>query len=250
MKDLYSTLIKELHRFAKEKGFNQAVLELNYSPQSWLALNIAVRAFGPKQVTCLLLPENGQTTEQEIKSCKEFALSLGCNLHFQPISNFLVDFNFVPWGQNEESKEGLKRRLRQTLLKHYSETKNALFIDQNSKSQLLLNTTESLAHLELLGDLYITQIIELASKMNLEKELIQSNLKRWPQIDSILQELQNGQDPETLIQKGANPMLVHKINRLLTESNPQSNPTILKLNAFSESMQKARHAEAESIAVD
>ena len=84
MQAAYSTLIKELHRFAKNLQFQRAVIGVSGGLDSAVALCIAVRAFGPKNVTGLVLPEIGLTPEDDINHAKMLLTHFGCPLNYQP----------------------------------------------------------------------------------------------------------------------------------------------------------------------
>ena len=118
MQIIYSTLIRELHQYAKNHQFQRAVIGVSGGLDSAVALCIAVRAFGPKNVTALILPEVGLTSNEDIDHAKLLAEHLGANSHYQPINNFLVDYSFVTWDKTELSNENLKVRVRSTLLHH------------------------------------------------------------------------------------------------------------------------------------
>ena len=156
MQDIYSTLIKELHKFAKNKQYQRAVIGLSGGLDSTVALCIAVRAFGGKNVTALILPEIGLTSNDDIEHAKALADHFGCQNHYQPINNFLVDYSFVTWDKTESANQNLKARSRSSLLHHYAEAHNALFIGMANKSDLLLGygtlEGEFAGHLHIFGD--------------------------------------------------------------------------------------------------
>ena len=266
MNALYATLIKQLHEYAKNMQVQRAAIALSGGLSSAVALCIAVRAFGPKNVTALILPEMGLTPHEDIEHARALSQHFGCPTHYQPINNFLVDFNFVTWEKTETANENLKGRIRATLLRHFTESHQVLLLGSASKSDLLtgLGTAdgEFNADLHVLGDVYKSDILELGRWIGLPDELLLKaparNLKPnctdeeelgapWSKIDEILRALSEGTDPEVLIQKGMDSLCVHKIVRLLEQNEKGlSQISILPVGHLPEVLQKAQAAEASS----
>lgn len=267
MQDIFSTLIKELHKYAKNKQYQRAVLGLSGGLDSALALFIAIRAFGPKNLTVLILPEIGLTPNDDIEHAKALAEHFDVPYHYQPLNNFLVDYSFVTWDKTETANQNLKSRSRSSLLRHYADAHNALFISAANKSDLLLGygslEGEFAGDLHIFGDVYKTDIIDMAKSMDLPKELIEKPYSRhlkprqkdlddfsapWSQIDEILQELVQGADPEVLIEKGMESLLVHKIMRLLQQHKGDfDHLNVIKVDRLKESIKQAQAAEASSL---
>jgi NAD+ synthetase len=266
MNALYATLIKQLHEYAKNHQIQRAVLGLSGGLSSAVALCIAVRAFGPKNVTVLVLPEMGITPHEDIEHARALAQHFGCHSHYQPINNFLVDFNFVTWEKTESANENLKGRIRAALLRHFAESNQMLLLGSASKSDLLIGLGtpdgEFNADLHILGDLYKSDIVELGRWIGLPDELLtkaparhlKANLTDedevsapWTKIDEILRALAEGTDPEVLIQKGLDALIVHKTVRLLQQNEKGlSQIPILPIGELPAILLKAQEAEASS----
>ncbi len=266
MQLIYSTLIKELHQFAKTQKLGRAVIGLSGGLDSAVALCIAVRAFGPKNVTALILPELGLTPNDDIEHARMLAAHFGCVTHYQPINNFLVDFNFIPWEKSKQADENLKERIRSLLLKNYAESESALFLGTANKSDLMLglgcHDGAFAGDIHILGDLHKSQITELAHFIGLPEELIEKAPARglranqydesdlsgsWRVVDDILTQIHNT-DPEALIEKGMDSLLVHKVVRMVQETQEQnSSPVVIPVGALSEQIKKAQAAEASSM---
>ena len=266
MNALYTLLMQELHQYAKTHQVQRAVLGLSGGLNSAVALCIAVRAFGPKNVTALVLPEMGLTPHEDIDHARRLAEHFGCHSHYQPINNFLVDFNFVPWEKSETANELLKGRTRATLLHHYAESTGAVLLGTASKSDLLIGLGtadgEFCGELQVLGDLYKSDILELAHWIGLPDELLQKDPARhlkpnvtdedelsaaWPKVDEILRALAAGTDPEVLVQKGMDALIVHKTVRLLEQNEKGlARFPVIPVGPLPAAMQKAQAAEASS----
>lgn len=266
MKPIFSSLIKELHSYAKDHQYQRAVVGLSGGLDSAVALCVAIRAFGPKNVTALIMPEAGLTPHDDIEHSKALAQHFGCVMHYQAINSHMVDFNFLTWDKTEEANQHLKSHVRAMLLRYYAIGHNALWISAANKSDLSLGLGskdgELAGDLHLLGDLYKSDLIELAKHIGLPDELMEKESSRnikpsqtdfsdlgaaWPQVDDVLRQLNKNIDPDTLIQKGMDSLLVHKIARLVQQQDARSRFTpVIPVGDIKEALKKAQEAEASS----
>lgn len=264
---LYALLIQELHQFAKKTQAERIVVGLSGGMNSAVALCIAARAFGPKKVTALILPEMGVTPHEDIDHARALAQHFGCSVHYQPINNFLVDYHFITWENNMDAFELLKTRVRSTLIHHYAESMGAMILGTASKSDLALGLGvkdgEFIGGLHILGDLYKSEVLELGRWIGLPEELFDKPASRhllphqtdeddlsgpWPKIDEILKKLSEGGDPQALIEKGMDSLLVHKIVRLLEQNELTAKSyAIVDVSRVPESIKKAQEAEAQTL---
>lgn len=264
---IYSTLIQELHSFAKSKQYEKAVIGLSGGLDSAVALCVAVRAFGAKNVSTLSLPEVGLTPQEDIERAKLLSEFFGCETFYQPINNFLVDFHFVPWPQTEEASLNVKARMRATLIEQFADATGAMILGTANKSDLCLGFGQKngafIGDLHLLGDLYKTDLMDLARTIGLPEELISNPSARqlkykvtdemelggpWNKIDDILRQLEDKVDPDTMIEKGMDALLVHKLVRLLHENQDLARGIpVVHIGRITDSIKKAQKAEAESL---
>ena len=188
-------------------------------------------------------------------------------MHYQLINNFLVDFNFVTWEKSDSANANVKARIRNTLIYNFANAQNALVIGSSNKSDLTIGYGVKNAELGgdilVLGDLYKTDVIELARHLGLPDELIEKTPSRclkpyqsdendllasWQKIDDILKQLDAGTDPETMIEKGQDSLTVHKLVRLVQDSDhKRSFAPILPVGKISKSIMMAREAEASTM---
>ena len=178
-----------------------------------------------------------------------------------------MDFNFLTWDKTEEANQELKAQIRTMLLRYYTNAHNALWITSVNKSDLSLGLGtregELAGDLHLLGDLYKSDIIEIAKHIGLPEELIDKEPSRhlkpsqtdledlgvaWVQVDDVLKQLNNKMDPETLIEKGMDSLVVHKIARLVQQQNSRPMFThVIPVGDVKEAIKKAQASEASSL---
>jgi len=267
MQTLYSTLIKELHQYAKNNQYQRAVIGLSGGLDSAIMLCIASRAFGPKNVTALILPELGLTPNDDIDHAKILASHFGVLSFYQPINNFLVDHNFVTWEKSEKANQNLKSQTRNLLIQHYAESHNALYIGTANKSDFTIGygnpNGEFGGELHPVGDLYKSELQKLAKFIGLPVEILKKESSRWlkphqtdeadlggkwGKIDEILQQLAEGADPEVMIEKGMDSLVVHKLSRLVEQNlGKYSHLSVIPAGRISEAITKAQAAEASSL---
>lgn len=267
MQAIYSSLIQQLHDHAKKKQITKAVIGVSGGLDSAVALCIAVRAFGPANVTAMILPEVGITKQEDIEHAKMLASHFGAKTFYQPINNFLVDFNFVTWDKTDTSSLNLKARIRSLLLRHCAEAQGAIVLSSANRSDFLLGfgcrEGEFFGDIHILGDLYKTDVMEIAKHIGLPDELISKASTRglrphqsdegdlvagWSKIDDILRQLENNVDPETMIEKGMDSLVVHKVVRMLQESELQKDyGLVLQAGKTMNLIKKAQEAEASSL---
>lgn len=267
MHAILSTLIQELHTVAKAHSATKAVIAFSGGLDSTIALILAIRAFGPKNVTALIMPEMGISSYEETEHAKLIAEHFECQMSYEPINNFLVDYQFVGWQRDKAAFELLKSRVRTMLLKDYAACHGSLVIGTANKSDFSLGLGSSdgefFGAVHVLGDLYKTDVIELARTMGLPPELTDGDFSRglwpkqtdeadlggtWDRIDNILKQLESKGDPESMIEKGMDAVLVHKITRLIEENkaNLKDYP-VIHVGQINQSIKKAQKAEAESL---
>lgn len=264
MQNIHSALIQSLHEYAKKYQFQRAVVGLSGGLDSAVVFCLAVRAFGPQNVTAMILPEVGLTPNEDIEHAKALAIHFGVKFHYQPINNFLVDFNFVTWEKSESANANVKARIRNAMIYNYANSNKALVLGASNKSDLMLGYGvkggDISGDIFVLGDMYKTDVIELAKFMQLPDELLEKTpsrwlkphqsdeadlLANWTKIDDVLRQLDERVDPETMIEKGMDTLTVHKIVRLVQDSaHKRSMAPILPVGKISRSVRKAQEAEA------
>lgn len=234
MHNIYTKIIASTQRYFKQTGIEKAVIGVSGGIDSALCLKLTADALGSHNVTALLLPEKGISSEENLLHAKGLCDFLNVESHIISINKFLTDYLSLPWKPNDLAQINTKPRVRMTLLYNFANTKNALVIGTSNKTELLLGYGTKYgdlgADIELIGDLLKEDVYKLAEHVGLPEEFIKKVPSAelyvgqtdetelgmsYKDIDIILRQIEKGIDKNSLIEKGMNPNTVHKIYRLM-----------------------------------
>jgi len=235
MEKIYTTLVEGTKAYFKRAGFKRGVLGLSGGLDSAVTLQLAVDALGGENVCALVMPESGVTSSENTKHAVGLAEFLHVENFKVSINNYLVDYLTVPWKQQDIALANTKARVRANLLYNYANSNRALVIGTSNKSELMLGYGtkhgDLAADLLPLGNLYKTEVIELAEYLQLPQEIIQKppTAELWPgqtdeeelgasykDLDMILSKKDEGE--EVLIEKGMNPMTVRSVFKRMRDN--------------------------------
>jgi len=164
-------LAAEVHKCA----FENVVLGLSGGLDSTVVAFLCARAFPAKQVHALILPYKTSNPEN-IKHAKLVAATLKINCHSYDISA-MIDAFFGHDSQADVNRRGNRMaRERMCFLYDYSYKNRALVIGTSNKTELLLGYGTIFGDLACainpIGDLYKTQIRQLAEYLQVPREII------------------------------------------------------------------------------
>ncbi|MFC1655758.1 NAD+ synthase [Patescibacteria group bacterium] len=244
---IYKKLTDGLTEYSNQCGIKKGVLGLSGGLDSATTLKVAVDALGAENVAAIIMPETGLTKAENTAHAKGLCEFLKVEYHLLPINPFVLNYASLPWKQNEIAFINNKPRVRATALYNYANTFSALVLGTSNKSELLLGYGTKYGDLAsdimVIGDLYKSEIFELAEYLGLPQELIDKEPSAelfegqtdeqelggtYKDIDTILKQRDVGE--ETLIEKGMNPMLVRSLfQRMRANQHKLETPPIIQV---------------------
>lgn len=172
MKAVYDRLIKGTNQYFKKANIKKAVIGLSGGIDSALALKLTADAIGNKNITALLMPEKGLSKREDVKDSVKLCKSLKVKYKIVPINKLINQFK----GQNKVSLMNLKPRIRMIILYNHANLNNALVIGTSNKTELKLGYFtkhgDGACDIEVIGDLYKTEVRELSRYLNLPLSII------------------------------------------------------------------------------
>ena len=127
-----------------------------------------------KNVRALIMPEKGLSKREDVRDAVGLCKKLKVNYKIIEIGLILKNFKKVK--QNKNSWINLKPRIRMIILYNYANANNALVIGTSNKTELKLGYFtkhgDGACDLEVIGDLYKTEVKALAKYLKLPESII------------------------------------------------------------------------------
>lgn len=165
-----------LHTEITRAGFSRAVLGLSGGVDSSLSYYLAAEALGPENVLALRMPY--ETSSQESLDHAQLVIdALGVQSLTIPITD-MVEPLFDRFPDADHVRRGnAMARARMIVLYDQSQAFNGLVVGTGNKTEILLGYTtlygDSASALNPLGDLYKTQVWQLASEMGVPEAIVE-----------------------------------------------------------------------------
>ena len=163
-----------------ESGAIGAVIGLSGGIDSTVTASLTARAIGHENVLGILLPVQNLTPEQDTGDAIDIADRLGIEYRVIEISDILHSFSgSIPDYDADAavSNGNLIARTRMCVLYYYANLLNRLVIGTGNRTELLLGYAtkygDSGVDIEPLGDLYKTEVFELARYLGVPERIIE-----------------------------------------------------------------------------
>lgn len=253
-------LVMGVRNYFRKLGFDKAVLGLSGGIDSAVTLVIAAEALGAKNVYAVLLPSEFSSSHS-VDDARQLAENLGCpydlisinDIYDSFMKSLKPQFRDLPFGIAEEN---IQARARGVLLMALSNKFGHILLNTSNKSEAAVGYGtlygDMNGGLSVLGDVYKTQVFELARLINRGKEIIPKNtvfkppsaelrpdqkdsdsLPDYDVLDEILyQYIEMRKGPSDLIDMGFDEDVVRKVLRLVntSEYKRHQTPPILRVS--------------------
>jgi len=257
MQLIEDALILGIRDYFGKLGLKKAIFGLSGGIDSAVVAVLAAKALGPQNVRCLLMPSQF-SSQHSIEDARQLAQNL--NIQYDTI--FIEDIykayqkELAPIfaGTNFDlAEENLQARARGMLLMAVSNKFGNILLNTSNKSEAAVGYGtlygDMAGGLSIIGDLYKTEVFELARFMNMEGELIPENIITKPpsaelrpdQFDSdslpdynildqiLFQYIERRQGPKEIIQQGFDAQLVRRVLKMVNRNEfkrAQTPPTL------------------------
>lgn len=240
---IHDALILGLKDYFGKLGLSKAILGLSGGIDSAVTAVLATRALGKENVSVLLMPSEF-SSDHSIEDARILAENLGIYYTLFPINdlynswlkNLDPHFKDLPFGLAEEN---LQARIRGTLLMAFSNKFGPILLNTSNKSEMAVGYGtlygDMCGGLSVIGDVYKTEVYELAAYMNKDEVIIPINtltkppsaelrpnqkdadsLPDYAVLDKILYlYIEKNQGPNEIISAGFDATLVSRILRLV-----------------------------------
>lgn len=257
---IHDGLVMGIKNYFQKLGFKDAILGLSGGIDSAVTVALAVEALGNQHVKAILLPSQ-YSSDHSIKDAVDLAKNLKISYDIIPIEDAYKQvyqsiekqFSGLPFNVAEEN---IQARLRGLILMAMSNKFGPILLNTSNKSEAAVGYGtlygDMNGGLSVLGDVYKTEVFELARYINRDKEIIPENsitkppsaelrpdqkdsdsLPDYDILDEILKQyIENRQGPQEIIEMGFNPELVKRILWLVNtnEYKRYQTPPILRVS--------------------
>ncbi len=261
IKRIHDALVMGVKNYFQKLGFKKAILGLSGGIDSAVTAVIAAKALGAENVYNVLLPSR-YSSDHSINDAVALAKNLSSPydiINIEKTFNALEStlkpyFKGLPFNVAEEN---LQARARGVILMGLSNKFGHILLNTSNKSEAAVGYGtlygDMNGGLSVLGDVYKTQVFELARFMNRETEIIPENIITKPPsaelrpdqkdsdslpdydiLDVILyQYIENRKGPEEIVAMGYDKILVDRILKMVNtnEYKRYQTPPILRISS-------------------
>jgi len=260
IEQIHQALILGIRDYFYKSGFKSATLGLSGGIDSAVVCALAAEALGPQNVMAVLLPSKF-SSDHSIKDAEDLVKNLGCKSETIEIRHVTEAFENVlqPQFQNlpfNIAEENIQSRSRAVILMAMCNKFGYILLNTSNKSEAAVGYGtlygDMCGGISVIGDVYKTQVFELARYLNRERVVIPVNtitkppsaelrpnqkdtdsLPEYDILDAILmQYIENRCSSGEIIKMGFDEATVRKVLRLvnLAEHKRYQTPPILRVS--------------------
>jgi NAD+ synthase (glutamine-hydrolysing) len=260
IKQIHDALILGIKDYFQKSGFKKAVLGLSGGIDSAVVCVLACRALGAENVMAVLMPSK-YSSAHSVKDALDLVNNIGCKHEIVEIKDAVNAFEgmmakpFAGLAPNL-TEENIQARCRGIILMAMSNKFGYILLNTSNKSECAVGYGtlygDMCGAIAVIGDVYKTQIFELAKFINTEREIIPINtivkppsaelrpdqkdsdsLPDYGVLDQILFEhIENQKGSKTIIAQGFEEALVKRILKMvnIAEFKRYQTPPILRVS--------------------
>jgi NAD+ synthase (glutamine-hydrolysing) len=260
IQQIHDALILGIRDYFEKSGFKKAVLGLSGGIDSAIVCALACRALGPENVMAVLMPSR-YSTDHSIKDAMDLVNNIGCMHEVIPIKEaadafdhmLAPAFHNLPFNITEEN---IQARVRGILVMAMSNKFGYIVLNTSNKSECAVGYGtlygDMCGAIGVIGDVYKTQIYQLAQFINKDGIVIPENsivkppsaelrpdqkdsdsLPDYDQLDKILfQYIELKRSSKAIIENGFDEALVRRILKMVNtaEFKRYQTPPILRVS--------------------
>jgi NAD+ synthase (glutamine-hydrolysing) len=260
IEQIHQALVLGIRDYFYKSGFKSATLGLSGGIDSAVVCALACEALGPQNVMAVLLPSRF-SSDHSLKDAEDLVKNLGCKHEIIAIRHITEafetalhpQFNNLPFNIAEEN---IQSRSRAVLLMAMCNKFGYILLNTSNKSEAAVGYGtlygDMCGGISVIGDVYKTQVFELARHLNREREIIPVNtivkppsaelrpdqkdtdsLPEYDVLDPILMEyIENRCSSGEIIKMGYDEHTVRRVLRLvnIAEHKRYQTPPILRVS--------------------
>jgi NAD+ synthase (glutamine-hydrolysing) len=260
IEQIHQAILLGIRDYFHKSGFKQAILGLSGGIDSAVVCALAAEALGAENVMAVLLPSRF-SSDHSLKDAEDLVENLGCKSETIAIKNITEaietslhpQFNNLPFNIAEEN---IQSRTRAVLLMAMCNKFGYILLNTSNKSEAAVGYGtlygDMCGGISVIGDVYKTQVFELARYINRNQEIIPINsivkppsaelrpdqkdtdsLPEYDILDKILAEyIEHRCSSAEIIKMGYDEQTVRRVIRLinLAEHKRYQTPPILRVS--------------------
>lgn len=181
---IHDALLIGIRDYFQKLGFKKAIVGLSGGIDSAIVTTMAVKALGAENVNVIMMPSQ-YSSDHSISDSEQLIQNLGIQGDLIAIEEIYKSFEkgLAPLFEGKEAdltEENLQARIRGTLLMAYSNKFGNILLNTSNKSEMAVGYStiygDMNGGLSVMGDLFKTEVFELARFINREKEIIPNHI--------------------------------------------------------------------------
>lgn len=183
IESIHEALVLGIRDYFRKMGFKKATLGLSGGIDSAVVLCLAAKAIGSENIRVLLMPSR-YSSDHSVKDAEDLAKNLGVQYDIVGIELMVKVFEetlapLFTGRQSDITEENIQARIRGTLLMSISNKFGHLLLNTTNKSEAAVGYGtlygDMNGAISVLGDVYKTDVFQLARYINRNAEIIPTN---------------------------------------------------------------------------